>query len=154
AGDVQAHGRPGSAAPAARARVPVGEGATVEPLNRIRAQTATHLADAWRTAPHVFQAVEIDFSTVERARQTAKRGFAERHGVGLTYLPFIARAVCLAIAEFPRVNAYFDQDRLIVQRDVNLGIAADLNHEGLMVPVVRHADEMTAGGLAKAIARQ
>ena len=83
-----------------------------------------------------------------------KRAFSDRHGVQLTYLPFIARAVCLAIAEFPRINATFDRDRLVLHRDVNLGIAADLNHEGLVVPVVHHADEMTAGGLAKAIARQ
>jgi 2-oxoglutarate dehydrogenase E2 component (dihydrolipoamide succinyltransferase) len=72
----------------------------------------------------------------------------------LTYLPFVARAVCLAISQFPRINASFDKDRLALHRDVNLGIAVDLAHEGLIVPVVHHADEMTAGGLAKAIARQ
>jgi 2-oxoglutarate dehydrogenase E2 component (dihydrolipoamide succinyltransferase) len=83
-----------------------------------------------------------------------KQGFAERQGVALTYLPFIARAVCLALAEFPRVNASFDEDRLILHRDVNLGIAVDLGHDGLVVPVVAHADEMNAAGLAKAIARQ
>ena len=130
------------------------DGDTVEPLSRIRAQTAAHLAQAWHTIPHVFQAVEIDFSAIERARTAAKAGFASRHGVTLSYLPFIARAVCLAIAEFPRVNASFDGDRLVLHRDVHLGIAVDLKHEGLIVPVVAHADEMTAGGLAKAIARQ
>jgi len=130
------------------------DGASVLPLNRIRAQTASHLAESWRTIPHVFQAVEIDFSAVERARAAAKARFAERHGAALTILPFVARATCLAIAEFPRVNASFDKDRLVLHRDVNLGIAVDLAHEGLIVPVVAHADEMTAAGLAKAIARQ
>jgi 2-oxoglutarate dehydrogenase E2 component (dihydrolipoamide succinyltransferase) len=130
------------------------DGDRVEPLNRIRARTAEHLAHSWRTIPHVFQAVEIDFSAIERARQAAKAAFSERHGVSLTYLPFVARALCLAIAEFPRVNASFDRDRLILHRDVHLGIAVDLAHEGLIVPVVAHADEMTAAGLAKAIARQ
>ncbi len=153
AGDVRAHGPVGGAAPAVKPVAP-RPGDTVEPLGRIRAQTAAHLAEAWRAAPHVFQAVEVDFSNVERARQAKKQSFAERHGVALTYLPFIARAVCLAIADFPRINASFDRDRLLVYRDLNLGIAADLNHEGLVVPVVHHADEMTAGGLAKAIARQ
>jgi 2-oxoglutarate dehydrogenase E2 component (dihydrolipoamide succinyltransferase) len=129
-------------------------GDTIEPLNRIRLQTAQHLATAWREAPHVFQAVEVEFSTIDAARQTAKRAFQERFGVALTYLPFIARAVCLALAEFPRVNASFDQTRLLIHRGVNLGIATDLDHAGLLVPVVHHADEMTAGGLAKAIARQ
>ncbi len=130
------------------------QGGAVQPLNRIRAQTAARLAESWRSIPHVFQAVEIDFSAVERARDAAKKRFAERHGVALTYLPFVARAVCLAIAECPRINASFDKDRLALHRDVNLGIAVDLAHEGLIVPVVPHADEMTAGGLAKAIARQ
>ncbi len=124
------------------------------PLNRIRAQTATRLAEAWRTIPHVFQAIEVDFSAVERARLALRQRFEERTGASLTYLPFVARAVCLAIAEFPRVNAAFEKDRLVLRRDINLGIAVDLSHEGLVVPVVAHADEMTAGGLAKAIARQ
>jgi pyruvate/2-oxoglutarate dehydrogenase complex dihydrolipoamide acyltransferase (E2) component len=140
--------------PAAARPVKTGEGSRIEPLGRIRAQTASRLAEAWRTAPHVFQAVEVDFSAVERVRQAQKQAFADRHGVLLTYLPFIARAVCLAIADFPRIYATFDRDHLVLHRDVNLGVAADLNHEGLVVPVVHHADEMTAGGLAKAIARQ
>lgn len=153
------------AAPAARAAQPAAQGAmrpplqprpgdTIEPLNRIRLQTAQHLAAAWREAPHVFQAVEVDFSAIDAARQAAKREFQERHGVALTYLPFIARAVCLALAEFPRVNASFDQTRLLIHRNVNLGIATDLDHGGLLVPVVHHADEMNTGGLAKAISRQ
>ena len=153
AGDVRAHGSARGDAPMAKPLTPRA-GDTVEPLGKIRAQTAAHLAEAWRTAPHVFQAVEVDFSNVERARQAKKQDFSGRHGVALTYLPFIARAVCLAIADFPRINASFDRDRLLLHRDVNLGIAADLNHEGLVVPVVHHADEMTAGGLAKAISRQ
>jgi len=143
-----------SAATRAAPALALREGDRVEPLSRIRARTAEHLAQSWRTIPHVFQAVEIDFSAIERARQAAKAGFAERHGVSLTYLPFVARALCLAIAEFPRINASFDRDQLILHRDVHLGIAVDLAHEGLIVPVVAHADEMTAGGLAKAIARQ
>jgi 2-oxoglutarate dehydrogenase E2 component (dihydrolipoamide succinyltransferase) len=136
------------------AKAPSRGGQTIEPLTRIRAQTAARLTESWRSIPHVFQAVEIDFSAVERARDAAKARFAERHGVALTYLPFLARAACLAIAEFPRINASFDKDRLHLHRDVNLGIAVDLAHQGLIVPVVHHADEMTAGGLAKAIARQ
>ncbi len=145
-----------AAAPSVAASAPIAlrEGDRVEPLNRIRAQTAAHLATAWREAPHVYQGVEVDFSNVAAARRAAKKSFFDRHGVGLTSLPFIARATCLALAEFPRINASFDRDRLIVHRDVNLGIATDLGHEGLVVPVIRHADEMTAGGLAKAIARQ
>ena len=123
-------------------------------LNRIRAMTARRMEEAWRTIPHVFQAVEVDFSAVERARTSQKQRFEARAGIALTYLPFVARAACLAIAEFPHINAAYEKDRLILHRDINLGIAVDLAHQGLVVPVVAHADEMNAGGLAKAIARQ
>ena len=143
----------GAPAAARAPRVP-RPGDAIEPLNRIRLQTAQHLAAAWREAPHVFQAVEVDFSKIDAARQAAKAAYQKHFGVALTYLPFIARAVCLALRDYPRVNASFDQTRLLVHRDVNLGIATDLDHAGLLVPVVHHADEMTAGGLAKAIARQ
>jgi len=137
-----------------RAPVVLREGDSIETLNRIRALTASHLAEAWRTIPHAFQAMEVDFSGIAAARQKAKDGFAQRHGIALTYLPFVARAVCIALADFPRLNASFDQDRLILHGDVHLGIAADLGLDGLVVPVVLHADEMNTGGLAKAIARQ
>lgn len=141
-------------APAPSARpASAGEGDSVEPLNQIRQQTAKHLVEAWRAAPHVFQAVEIDFAHIDRVRQAAKLAFAERHGVMLTYLPFVARAACLALADYPRVNAHFEGDRLIVRRDVNLGIAVDLGHEGLVVPVVHQANGLTLARLATAIAK-
>ncbi len=99
--------------------------------------------------------MEVDFSGHRGARgKRRKKDFAQRHGIALTYLPFVARAVCLALKDFPRLNASFDRDRLILHGAVHLGIAADLDHEGLVVPVVHHADEMNVGGLAKAIARQ
>lgn len=126
----------------------------VEPLNRIRAQTAARLTESWRSIPHAFQAVEVDFSAIARARQEKQAEFLARHGVTLTYLPFVARAIALALAEFPRLNASFETDRLVLHRDIHLGVAVDLGHDGLIVPVVHHADEMTVSGLAKAIARQ
>jgi 2-oxoglutarate dehydrogenase E2 component (dihydrolipoamide succinyltransferase) len=151
AADIKA--APRAAVPAAPVPA-LRTGDSEAPLGRIRAQTAQRLAESWRTIPHVYQAVEVDFSAIARARQAAKDGFAARHGIALTYLPFIARAVCLAIAAYPRINASFECDRLVLHRDVALGIAVDLAHEGLIVPVVAHADEMTTAGLAKAIARQ
>lgn len=142
------------AAPAiARAPIAPREGDTIEPLNRIRAQTAANLAEAWRTIPHAFQAVEIDVTAIAAARDKAKATFEPHHGVALTYLPFIARALCLALGDFPRANASFDRDRLILHRDVNLGIATDLDQDGLIVPVIQNAEDLTVAGLAKAIAR-
>jgi 2-oxoglutarate dehydrogenase E2 component (dihydrolipoamide succinyltransferase) len=151
---------PAAAAPAAtpapvaaRAPEPALQG-TRTTFNNVRRMTGARLTQSWTTIPHVFQATEADFSAVDRVRNARKTAFKERHGVSLTYLPFIARAVCLAIADFPLVNARFDGDGLEVPREVNLGIAVDLSHNGLVVPVVRNADELTVAGLAKAFARQ
>jgi pyruvate/2-oxoglutarate dehydrogenase complex dihydrolipoamide acyltransferase (E2) component len=96
----------------------------------------------------------VDFAAVDRARLAHKDGFRTRHGVALTYLPFIARALCIAIADFPLVNARLEGAGLAVAPNIHLGIAVDLSHEGLVVPVVRDAGELTLAGLAKAIARQ
>jgi 2-oxoglutarate dehydrogenase E2 component (dihydrolipoamide succinyltransferase) len=144
---------PASAPVAARAPEPALPG-TRTTFNNVRRMTGTRLTQSWTTIPHVFQATEADFSAVDRVRNARKAAFKDRHGVSLTYLPFIARAVCLAIADFPLVNARFDGDGLEVPREVNLGIAVDLSHNGLVVPVVRNADELTVAGLAKAFARQ
>ena len=121
-------------------------------MNRIRRQTAEHLAAAWRAAPHVFQAVEIDFSRLDKVRRAAKPAFAERHGVSLTYLPFIARAACLALGDFPRCNAHFSENRLIVRGQIHLAIAVDLDHEGLVAPVIHDAGNKSLADLAVALA--
>lgn len=144
---------PQPAAPAAQAMVASGAVQAV-PLNRIRQATGRHLAESWRTAPHVLQTVEADFDAIAKVRAAKKETFQQQHGIALTYLPFIARAVCIAIAAYPQINARFDGDQLLVSRDVHLGFAVDLNHDGLVVPVVRHADLMNVTGLAKAIDRQ
>jgi pyruvate/2-oxoglutarate dehydrogenase complex dihydrolipoamide acyltransferase (E2) component len=146
-------------APVARAesmpaRLPVRAEDESLPINTIRQRTGQRLAESWRTAPHVFQAIEIDFGAVEAMRSRHKERFKARIGTALTYLPFIARAVCVAIREFPQVNARFDADRLLVSRDINLGIAVDLSHNGLVVPVVHRASELSFEDLARAMARQ
>ncbi len=105
-------------------------GDEVVPLTRIRRLTGEHMVRSKATAPHALSVVEVDFHRVEPARRAA----------GLTYLPFIARAVVDAIARFPHVNATVGDAELTVHRDVHLGIAVDLDFEGLVVPVVRNAD--------------
>ena len=113
------------------------------PLSRIRQQTAAHLVQSIATSAHVLQAVEVDYQRVEQARK----------GKGLTYLPFIARAVCLAIAEFPWVNASFAGEALKVHKRVHLGIAVDLDFKGLVVPVVRDAHKRDLADLAREMNR-
>ena len=123
-------------------------------LNAVRQRTGERLAEAWRTIPHVFQAIEVDFTTVDRVRKARKEGFQKAHGFSLTFLPFIARATCLAISAYPQINARLDGRALRLSRDVNLGVAVDLDHRGLVVPVVRDASGLTLMGVAKAIRRQ
>jgi pyruvate/2-oxoglutarate dehydrogenase complex dihydrolipoamide acyltransferase (E2) component len=123
-------------------------------LNTVRQRTGERLAEAWRTIPHVFQAIEADFTAVDRVRKARKEAFQAAHGFSLTFLPFIARATCLAISAYPQINARFDGKALTLSREVNLGIAVDLDHNGLVVPVVRDAGSLTLIGVAKAIRRQ
>ncbi len=158
AADVRASIGRAAVAPAAETarqaptRPAVGRGTAV-PFTQIRRRAAERLAAAWRTAPHVYQAVEVDFSSVDRVRRAARQSMQEKSGVNLTFLPFVARAVCIALAEYPLVNATFENDQLFSGDAVNLGIAVDLDHKGLIVPVVRRAEGLTTAGLAGAISR-
>ena len=130
---------------------PVPAGGQVIPLSKIRKLTGDHMVNSKATSPHVLQAVEVDFARVDRARSTRGSDWKAKHGFGLTYLPFIARAVCRAIGEFPHINASIDGDKLVLHGRVNLGIAVDLGFEGLMVPVLKEAQTQTVAGLATAI---
>jgi pyruvate/2-oxoglutarate dehydrogenase complex dihydrolipoamide acyltransferase (E2) component len=123
-------------------------------LNNIRQRTGVKLAENWRTIPHVFQAIDVDFTEIEQVRARHKERFKAETGTSLTYLPFIARAVCIALQAFPLINARFGGNTLTLSKDVNLGIAVDLNHNGLVVPVVHAVQDFTLQGLAKAIGRQ
>jgi pyruvate/2-oxoglutarate dehydrogenase complex dihydrolipoamide acyltransferase (E2) component len=142
------------ASPALTPSPPPGRQGDVITLNTMRQKTGERLAEAWRTIPHVFQAIEADFTAVDRVRKARKEAFQTAHGFPLTFLPFIARATCLAISAYPQINARFDGKSLTLSRDINLGIAVDLDHNGLVVPVVRDAGSLTLVGVAKAIRRQ
>ena len=123
-------------------------------LNTIRSKTAQRLTENWQSIPHVFQAIDVDFTEIEVVRARHKERFKAETGSSLTYLPFIARAVCIALQSFPLVNARFENNTLTLLKDINLGIAVDLNHNGLVVPVVHAVQDYTLQGLAKAITRQ
>jgi 2-oxoglutarate dehydrogenase E2 component (dihydrolipoamide succinyltransferase) len=127
------------------------DAAETQPLNSIRKRTAEHMAKSWTTVPHVMQAVEVDFSRVDQARRAAAEQWKQREGFALTYLPFIAFAVAAALTKHPRLNASFAGDHLVLHRRVNLGIAVDLNFEGLMVPVLKDAAGMTLPRVARAV---
>jgi pyruvate dehydrogenase E2 component (dihydrolipoamide acetyltransferase) len=109
-------------------------------LSNIRRRTGEHMVMSLSTAPHAFIAVEIDYSAVDKVRNAQKASFKAAEGFSLTYMPFIARAVVEAANKFPNVNASVAGDSLILHKAVHLGIAVDLDFNGLMVPVVRDAD--------------
>jgi 2-oxoglutarate dehydrogenase E2 component (dihydrolipoamide succinyltransferase) len=127
------------------------DGAQIQPLNTIRKRTAEHMAKSWTTVPHVLQTVEADFSRVDAARRAGGEQWKSREGFALTYLPFIACAVAAALTKFPRLNASFAGDHLVLHRRVNIGIAVDLNFEGLMVPVLKDAAGMALPRIARAV---
>jgi pyruvate/2-oxoglutarate dehydrogenase complex dihydrolipoamide acyltransferase (E2) component len=144
---------PAAIEPPIRSEPPVRESDVIT-LNAMRRKTGERLAESWRTIPHVFQAIEVDFTAIDLVRKRRREAFQKAYGFSLTYLPFVARATCLAIAAFPQVNARFDGNALALSQDVNLGVAVDLDYNGLIVPVVRDAGDFTVIGLAKAIRRQ
>ncbi|MST31943.1 dihydrolipoyllysine-residue succinyltransferase, partial [Acidimicrobiaceae bacterium USS-CC1] len=113
---------------------------------------AEHMVRSKHTSAHTMVAVEVDFAGVEKVRAAHKAAFKEAEGISLTYLPFIARATVDAIAEFPHVNSSVGDDALIVHGDVHLGIAVDLDFEGLLVPVIHQADGKRLRQLAREVA--
>lgn len=143
----------GARAPAA-ARAPqpaTAEGTGVVALNNVRRRTAEHMAKSWTTVPHVMQALEVDFHRVVAARRAFGEQWKQREGYALTYLPFIARAVSVALARFPNLNATFDGVQLTLHRRINLGIAVDLNFEGLIVAVVKDVPSKSLPQIAREI---
>ena len=123
---------------------------TVLPLTKIRKLTASHMIMSQAVSAHAFSVVEVDYANVDATRSEVKDQFKQSEGFTLTYLPFIARAIVDALAEYPNLNASIEGDSLVVHNYVDLGIAVDLEFNGLLVPVVRSAD----GKRLRAIARE
>ena len=143
--DVEEAAARGGAAPAAshdEVRIP---------FTKVRRLTAEHMVRSKATSPHTLMVKEIDFERVEVVRRTLGPVFKAEEGYSLTYLPFIAAATTAALREFPHLNASVGDNELIVHGHVNLGIAVDLDADGLVVPVLKDADEASVPVLAGAI---
>ena len=123
----------------------------IVPFTNIRRRTAEHMVRSKATSAHTLMVREIDYEKVEQVRRAYGARFKEEEGFTLTYLPFVARATVDALAEFPHLNASVGNDALVVHRDLNLGIAVDLDNEGLIVPVVHNAEELNLRGMARRI---
>jgi 2-oxoglutarate dehydrogenase E2 component (dihydrolipoamide succinyltransferase) len=140
-------------APATRPGMPAfepGEQVEVVPMSVMRKKIAEHMVFSRHTSAHVHSVFEIDFHRVSQLRGQRKADY-ERFGVKLTFMAFIAKAVVDALRAVPVVNASIDGDNIVYKKDINLGIAVALDW-GLIVPVIRHADEKNLLGLSRSIA--
>jgi pyruvate dehydrogenase E2 component (dihydrolipoamide acetyltransferase) len=144
--------RPASAPPSP-AHVPAfkpGERVEIAPMGVMRKKIAEHMVLSRRTAAHVHSVFEINFGRVAQLREQRKAEY-ERQGTKLTLLSFIARAVVESLSAFPVLNSSLDGDNIVYKKDINLGVAVALDW-GLIVPVVKNADEKSLLGLSRAIA--
>jgi pyruvate dehydrogenase E2 component (dihydrolipoamide acetyltransferase) len=140
---------PAESAPAARAPIAVTDRDEVVAMTKIRKITAENMTLSKRTSAHVTTVFQVDYTNVARLRERHKEAFLQKNGVKLTYLPFIFRAAIQALKEFPQVNASIDGENIVYHKDVHLGMAVALDW-GLIVPVIRNADEKSILGLARA----
>ena len=139
---------PAAAKPAAPAAA-AGARDEIAPMTKIRRITAENMILSKRTSAHVTTVFQVDYSAIARLREKHKQAFFEKNGVKLTYLPFIFRACVQSLKEFPQVNASIDGENIVYHKDVHLGMAVALDW-GLIVPVIKNADEKSILGLARA----
>jgi 2-oxoisovalerate dehydrogenase E2 component (dihydrolipoyl transacylase) len=132
--------------PAAPTRAP---GDSV-PLTPMRRAIAANMAKSKQTIPHAWTVAEVDMTNVVRQRRAVKDAFKQREGIDLTYVPIIVKAVVEALRAVPVLNSSWGEDRVILHKDINIGVAVAIE-DGLVVPVVHGADRLSIAGLAKAV---
>jgi len=135
---------PAPLAPAAPAKT------RIEPLSTMRLKIAEHMVLSKRTSPHVTTIHRVDMTAVAQMRERNKGAFQANYGFSLTYLPFITRAAVVALRQFPLLNASLDGNNIVYHNEINIGIAVALE-QGLIVPVIRGADEKNVLGLQRAV---
>ena len=142
------------AVPAAAVVTPVPAGGAakthIEPMSQMRIRIAEHMVMSKRTSPHVTTVHRVDMTKVAKMRERNKAAVQSNYGFGLTYLPFITRAAVVALRHFPLLNASLDNNNIIYHNEINVGIAVALEN-GLIVPVIRAADEKNVLGLQRSI---
>ena len=154
---VESGVKPAAKAAPAAARSPIapppafqpGENVRIEKMGVMRKKIAEHMVMSAHTSPHVYSAYEVDFGKIDAIRLKKKAEY-EAAGAKLTYTTFIAKATVDTIRQFPFSNASLDGENIVYKRDINLGIAVALE-QGLIVPVIRNADERNMLGLSRAI---
>jgi 2-oxoglutarate dehydrogenase E2 component (dihydrolipoamide succinyltransferase) len=142
---------PAPAAPPVPYQAPAAQAKTrIEPMSAMRIKIAEHMVLSKRTSPHVTTVHRVDMTKVAKLREKYKGQFQNNYGFSLTYLPFIARASVAALRQFPLLNASLDGNNIVYHNEIHIGIAVALEN-GLIVPVIRSADEKNILGLQRSI---
>jgi 2-oxoglutarate dehydrogenase E2 component (dihydrolipoamide succinyltransferase) len=145
---------PAQAAAAPAPPMPRAEAAKtrVEPMSTMRKKIAEHMVFSKHTSAHVTTVHRVDMTKIAKLRERAKGEFQARNGFSLTFLPFVTAAASQALRDFPLVNASIDGNNIVFHTDINIGIAVALDEGlGLIVPVIRNADEKNVAGLQRSI---
>lgn len=121
------------------------------PMDGMRRAIADHMVRSKHTSPHVYTVQEADVSKVSKWRAIHKDEFKKREGFGLSFTPFFLEAAVKALQEFPIVNASIEEKTIVYKKDVNLGCAVSIGNTGLIVPVIKKADERNLVGLARSL---
>ena len=124
---------------------------TLVPHTTIRRRIARHMISSSAAAAHAYAMIDVDYRAVDEVRSLIGSRWRQEHGYGLSYLPFVARAVAIGIERYPNLNSRFTDDSLEIRHEVGLGVAVDMNFEGLIVPVIRKADQLDVPTIARAI---
>ena len=144
---------PAPTVPAPPAHAPIvtfsGSAVVVEPMSAMRRKIAERMVESKHTSAHVTSVFEVDFTNIARLRDRVKERFEGQYGTKLTYMPFVFRAAITALKARPLLNASISGDEIVFHKEINLGMAVALDW-GLIVPVIRRADDLSLVGLARA----
>jgi 2-oxoglutarate dehydrogenase E2 component (dihydrolipoamide succinyltransferase) len=141
---------PSASSPMPSPRPPASIPADLVPMTQMRKIIAQRMIESRRTSAHVHAMFEVDITRIVQLRNKTKSAFEQRHGARLTFMPFFVRAVIIALQQFPIVNASIEGENIRYHRHVNVGIAVALDW-GLIVPVLKNADELNFLGLQRGI---
>ena len=142
---------PRQAPPAAPVVNYSGDGVKVEPMSKMRKMIANHMVMSKSTSPHVYTVFEVDVSKVAAWRKKVQRDFVARNGFKLSYTPFFLEAVARGLPKFPYINASVEGENILMKQDVNVGCAVALGTTGLIVPVIKRADQLSLAGIASSL---
>jgi pyruvate dehydrogenase E2 component (dihydrolipoamide acetyltransferase) len=142
---------PAPTAPAKAAAAPAPAPGELVPLSKMRSIIAKRMVESKATSPHVHTVFKVDMTRIVKLREKEKNKYEQRNGVKLTYMPFITRAAVQALRKHPIVNASMQSEAILYNKNINVGIAVALDW-GLIVPVIKQAEEKSFLGVARAIA--